>query len=84
VQRCLWREDQHPSFSVFQGKDGFWHYKCFVCDLQGGDEITFLMKHLGTTRRKAIKRYLEMAGFPPSASPKSREYPETPGSPSAS
>jgi CHC2-type zinc finger protein len=34
--RCIWHDDQHPSFSVFQGKDRFWHYKCFVCDTQGG------------------------------------------------
>jgi hypothetical protein len=82
--RCLWHDDQHPSFSVFKGKDGFWHYKCFVCDAQGGDEIRFLVKHLGITRRQAISRYLEMVGFPPSAPRKSREYPkalESPQSP---
>ncbi len=78
--RCLWHDDQHPSFSVFKGKDGFWHYKCFVCDGQGGEEITFLVKHLGITRREAINRYLEMAGFPPSAR-KSREYHEALESP---
>jgi len=78
---CLWHDDQHPSFSVFKGKDGFWHYKCFVCDAQGGDEITFLVKHLGITRGQAIGRYLEMAGFPPLAPPKSREYPEALESP---
>jgi hypothetical protein len=77
---CLWHDDHHPSFSVFKGEDGFWHYKCFVCDAQGGDEITFLVKHLGITRREAINRYLKMAGFPASA-PKSREYPEPPASP---
>ena len=74
--RCVWHDDQHPSFSVFKGKDGFWHYKCFVCDAKGGDEITFLVKHLGITRRQAISRYLEMVGFPPSAPRKSREYPK--------
>src|SRR4030095_3776791 len=82
--RCLWPDDEQPSFSVFKGKDGFWHYKCFVCDAQGGDEITFLVKHLGITRRQAISRYLAMVGFPPSAPRKSREYPkalESPQSP---
>src|SRR5436190_17536591 len=78
---CLWHDDHHPSFSVFKGKDGFWHYKCFVCDAQGGDEITFLVKHLGITRRQAISRYLEMVGFSPSAPRKSREYPEALESP---
>ena len=52
--RCLWHDDQHPSFSVFKGDDGFWHYKCFVCDFSGGDEIGFLVKHLGVSRREAI------------------------------
>src|ERR1041385_7169987 len=79
--RCLWHDDQHPSFSVFKGKDGFWHYKCFVCDAKGGDEITFLVKHLGITRREAISRYLEMVGFPSLALGKSREYPEALESP---
>ena len=78
--RCLWHDDQHPSFSVFKGKDGFWHYKCFVCDGQGGDEITFLVKHLGITRREAIRRYLEMAGFPGTYPPKSRECHKFPAS----
>jgi hypothetical protein len=75
---CPFHSDQHPSFSVFQGKDGFWHFKCFVCDSQGGDEIAFLVKHFGISRSKAISLYLEMAGFPPSRPPKSHEYPELP------
>ena len=62
---------------MFEGDDGFWHYKCFVCDTQGGDEIAFLVKHLGISRREAIKLYLEMAGFPPSRPPKSCEYPQS-------
>src|SRR5437764_8689588 len=78
---CLWHDDQHPSFSVFKGDDGFWHYKCFVCDLSGGDEITFLVKHLNILRREAIKRYLEMAGFPAGRPIKSRECPALPASP---
>jgi hypothetical protein len=58
--RCLWHDDQRPSFSVFKGDDGFWHYKCFVCDMQGGDEIAFLVKHFDISQREAIKRYLDM------------------------
>lgn len=84
--RCLWHDDQHPSFSVFKGDDGFWHYKCFVCDSSGGDEIGFLVKHLNISRPKAIQRYLDMAGFPSRAPRKaqqqhdSREYPKSPKS----
>jgi hypothetical protein len=79
--RCLWHDDQHPSFSVFKGRDGFWHYKCFVCDPQGGDEIAFLVKHFGISSREAIKRYLEMVGFSPSRPPKSHECRKSLGSP---
>src|SRR5262249_6778071 len=78
--RCLWHDDQHPSFSVFKADDGFWQYKCFVCDSSGGDEIGFLVKHLGVSRREAINRYLEMAGFPAQRLSKSREYPKSPES----
>jgi CHC2 zinc finger len=79
--RCMWHDDQHPSFSVFKGRDGFWHYKCFVCDPQGGDEISFLAKHFNISRREAIKRYLDMADFPAGVRNKSREYPKSPDSP---
>ena len=68
-------DDKHPSFSVFKGRDGFWHYNCFVCDMQGGDEIAFLAKHFNISRREAIKRYLDMTGFPAHRPPKSREGP---------
>ena len=68
-------DDKHPSFSVFKGRDGFWHYNCFVCDMQGGDEIAFLAKHFNISRREAIKRYLDMTGFPAKRPPKSREGP---------
>jgi hypothetical protein len=82
--RCIWHDDQHPSFSVFKGADGFWHYKCFVCDQRGRDEITFLVKHFGISRKEAIKRYLDEAGFPASRPPKSREYLKFPESPCVS
>src|SRR5262249_36264800 len=78
--RCLWHDDQHPSFSVFKGDDGFWHYKCFVCDSSGGDEIAFLVKHFNISRREAIRRYLDRAGFLARRPPESREYPKSPES----
>jgi hypothetical protein len=78
---CPFHPDEHPSFSVFKGKDGFWHYKCFVCDSSGGDEIAFLVKHFNISRREAIWRYLDMAGFPARRPSKSREYPKCPRSP---
>jgi CHC2-type zinc finger protein len=83
---CPFHDDEHKSFSVFQGKDGWWHYKCFA-GCGDGDEIMFLRKLRGLPLTEAMSLYLEMAGFPPSRPPKSHEYPqprksrESPGSP---
>jgi hypothetical protein len=82
---CPWHSDEHSSFSVFKKKDGTWWHRCFVGCSQG-DEIAFLVKHFDISRSEAIKRYLEMAGFPTRAtniqsrSNESREYPESLGS----
>jgi hypothetical protein len=35
---CVFHDDEHKSFSVFKGEDGFWHYKCFA-GCGEGDEI---------------------------------------------
>ncbi len=75
---CPFHDDQHPSFSVFQ-KNGAWFHRCFV-GCSSGDEIAFLVKQFGISRRESIRRYLEMAGFP-TRRPESREYPEPLGSP---
>jgi len=73
-------EDKHPSFSVFQGSDGFWHFNCFSrCG--DGDEITFLSKLRALPLDEAISLYLEMAGFPRTCLPKSRECHKSPVSP---
>jgi hypothetical protein len=80
---CPFHDDQHKSFSVFQGKDGWWHYKCFA-GCGDGDEIMFLRKLKGLPLTEAMSLYLEMAGFPPRVPPESHEYPqsrESPGSP---
>jgi CHC2 zinc finger len=69
-------EDKHPSFSAFQGKGGLWHYNCFA-GCGEGDEIMFLSKLKALSLTEAISLYLKMAGFPPSRSPKSHEYPES-------
>jgi hypothetical protein len=78
---CPFHDDEHESFSVFQSNDGKgWQWKCHAgCGY--GDEIAFLVKHFGISRREAIRRYLDMAGFPPSHSPKSHEYPVSPECP---
>src|SRR5262249_5187204 len=72
-------EDKHPSFSVFQ-KNGRWRWTCWS-KCGGGDEIDFLCKLRGISKKEAVALYLEMAGFPPRTSPKSHEYPVFPVSP---
>ena len=72
---CPFHGDRHPSFSVFQKNDA-WFHRCFV-GCSSGDEITFLVKHFGISRRDAIKRYLDMAGFPACVPLKSHEYPQS-------
>jgi hypothetical protein len=72
---CPFHSDQHPSFSVFHSTDSKgWQWKCHAgCGY--GDQIAFLVKHFGISRREAISRFLEMAGFPPRSPSKSHEYP---------
>src|SRR4030095_987856 len=77
---CPFHDDEHKSFSVFQGNDGLWHYNCFA-GCGDGDEITFLSQLKGLGLIKAMSLYLEMAGLPPSRSPKSHEYPKSLRSP---
>jgi CHC2 zinc finger len=77
---CPFHDDENKSFSVFQGKDGWWHYKCFA-GCGDGDEIMFLRKLRGLPLTEAMSLYLEMAGFPPSRPPKSHEYRKSLGSP---
>jgi hypothetical protein len=73
---CPFHDDEHKSFSVFQGKDGWWHYNCFA-GCGDGDEIMFLRKLKGLSMTDAMSLYLEMAGFPPGHPPKSHKYPKS-------
>jgi hypothetical protein len=68
--------DKRPSFSVFPGNDGFFHYKCFA-GCGDGDEIMFIKKLRRVSLSEAMSLYLDMAGFPPSSPPVSRECPES-------
>jgi hypothetical protein len=77
---CPFHDDEHKSFSVFQGKNGFWRYKCFT-GCGEGDEIMFLSKLNGLSRTEAISLYLQMAGFRRSRPPKSHECRKSLGSP---
>jgi CHC2-type zinc finger protein len=77
---CPFHDDKHESFSVYQGADGFWHYKCFT-GCGEGDEIMFLRKLRGLSASEAMNLYLSVAGFPSRAPRKSPECPQSPQSP---
>jgi hypothetical protein len=73
---CIFHDDQRPSFSLQEKADGTWYWHCFA-GCGGGDEIAFLKKLNGLSDSGAISQYLEMAGFPSSRPPKSRECPKS-------
>src|SRR5262249_53567273 len=78
---CPFHDDEHKSFSVFQGKDGKgWQWKCFA-GCGEGDEIAFLRRWKGLSMSAAISLYLEIAGFPPLRPLKSHECRESLRSP---
>lgn len=59
--RCPWREDQHPSFSVFD--DGLrWHD---FGTSEGGDAVDFLAKARGLSKGDACREFLALAGVRP-------------------
>jgi hypothetical protein len=68
-------EDMHPSFSVYE-ENGRWRWTCWS-KCGSGDEIDFLCKLRGISKREGVSLYLEMAGFPPRTPPKSHEYPKS-------
>lgn len=75
--RCPFHKpDNHPSFSVFKGQNGFWLWKC-QAGCGEGDEISFISQRERIPLSEAISRYLEMAGFPRSRPDVSLEYPES-------
>jgi hypothetical protein len=57
------REDKHPSFSVFQ-RDGLWFWRDQARN-ESGDEIGFLMQqYRDLSKDSAIELYHELAGVP--------------------
>ena len=58
---CPFHEDEHPSFSVWQQRDGSWSWKCHA-GCGAGDEITFLELHRRISNSDATKLFLKMAG----------------------
>jgi CHC2 zinc finger len=59
--RCPFHDDKHNSFSVYKNVKGEFRFKCFA-SCGEGDEITFLEKYHGISKKEATKLFLEMAG----------------------
>lgn len=57
--RSFSRRDLHPSLSVFP-HNGRWFWKDHGTG-ESGDEITYLEKRLGLTRRAAIRLYINLS-----------------------
>ena len=66
--RCPFHDDKNNSFSIWKNGTGSWFWKCHS-GCGGGDEITFLEKHHGTSNKEATKRFLTMAGGNGTTSP---------------
>ncbi len=54
------REDDKPSFSVFE-KDGRWYWKDHATG-DGGDEVNYLEHKFGLMTKAAMQRYCELCG----------------------
>jgi hypothetical protein len=59
--KCPFHDDQRNSFSVWQGQDGSWRFKCQTGCGQG-DEIDLLAHYKNISKSEAVKLFLEMAG----------------------
>lgn len=53
---CPFHDDQHNSFSVFQGHDGDWKWKCFA-GCGSGDAIDFISRLDRVSTKTALARY---------------------------
>jgi len=58
--RCPFHEDKHKSWSVWQGDQSQWLFKC-QAGCGAGDEINFVELIEKLSRGDAIKRYLKLA-----------------------
>jgi hypothetical protein len=59
--RCPLHDDKRASFSIYKNGRGEWRFKCFS-KCGSGDEIDFLAKRRGISKREAAKLFIEMAG----------------------
>ena len=58
--KCPFHQDRAPSFSVFQGRGG-WFWKCHAGCVQG-DGVDYLQTKFNLSTAEAIHRYCDLAG----------------------
>lgn len=56
-----WREDKHPSFSIFKKENQQWGWKDHGKN-ESGDEINLIEKMKGVSSKDAISEFLSMSG----------------------
>lgn len=59
--KCPFHDDKTPSFQVYP-KTGTWTCFSGSCSAGSGDQIEFIMKHKGITKREAILKAKELLG----------------------
>ena len=65
--RCPWHNDSNPSFSVFEGRDGDYRFKCFACSDNGsgasGDVIAFVQRFDRLSFFDSVQRVAAECGY---------------------
>lgn len=58
VGLCLFHNDKNPSMTIYRGRDGFGHYRCFSCGAgsEGGDVLDFIMSLENVDVIEAVRR----------------------------
>ena len=69
--KCFMHEDLSNSFSIWQGKDGMWNWKCHA-GCGHGDEITLLEKVKEIPNADAVRLFLKTANVQPEEATKRR------------
>lgn len=62
VCRCPLHDDTHPSFSVYDGRDGKQRWKCFGCG-RGGDALDLEAAFTGMTIAQLLEQLNTEAGL---------------------
>jgi hypothetical protein len=60
--KCPFHDDSVHSFSIFRGDGGRWRWKCFGACATNGDEVDYIERAKGMTRKAALDEYGRLTG----------------------